>query len=91
MNISVLTATYSAAMHLPHLIESLRAQTDRDFEWIVVDGGSLDNTLTQLRGAGDVVSSGADARNGTIAQTCAVWRYRGLARVRKSKEHCHFP
>lgn len=56
MKISVLTATYNAAEHLPRLIESLRAQTDRDFEWIVMDGGSLDNTLTQLRDAGDIVS-----------------------------------
>lgn len=56
MNISVLTATYNAAEHLPHLIESLRAQTDRDFEWIVLDGGSQDNTVTQLRDAGDIVS-----------------------------------
>lgn len=56
LRISILTATYNAAAHLPHLIESLRAQTDRDFEWIVMDGGSQDNTLAQLRDSGDVVS-----------------------------------
>ena len=56
MTISVLTATNNAAAHLPRLIESLRAQTDRDFEWIVMDGGSQDNTVAQLRDASDIVS-----------------------------------
>lgn len=54
--ISVITATYNAAKVLPSLIESLRAQSDRDFEWIVVDGASTDGTVDILRNAGDVVS-----------------------------------
>lgn len=56
MKITILTATYNAGVFLPGLIESLRAQTDRDFEWIVMDGGSQDNTVVQLRDASDVVS-----------------------------------
>jgi len=52
----VLTATYNAAAHLPRLIESLRSQTDQDFEWIVMDGGSKDGTLEQLHKACDIVS-----------------------------------
>ncbi len=56
IRISILTATYNAAINLPHLMESLRAQSDRDFEWIVMDGGSRDETLTQLRDATDLVS-----------------------------------
>ena len=39
--ISVITATYNAAAVLPRLIESLAAQTDQDFEWVVADGGSI--------------------------------------------------
>jgi len=38
--ISVITATYNAIQHLPTLVESLRGQTDKDFEWVVADGAS---------------------------------------------------
>lgn len=61
--ISVITATYNAATHLPKLIESLRGQTDRDFEWVVADGASDDGTLELLRSVTDlniVISSQAD-------------------------------
>lgn len=42
--ITVFTPTYNRAYALPHLYKSLREQTFRDFEWIVVDDGSTDNT-----------------------------------------------
>jgi glycosyltransferase involved in cell wall biosynthesis len=61
--ISVITATYNAVEHLPRLIESLRGQTDRDFEWVVADGASDDGTLELLRSVTDlniVISSQAD-------------------------------
>ncbi len=56
MNISILTATYNADEHLPRLMQSLRDQTDQNFEWVVMDGGSQDKTITQLNGAGDILS-----------------------------------
>jgi glycosyltransferase involved in cell wall biosynthesis len=56
MTISIITATYNAESTLPALIECLRQQTDRAFEWVVVDGGSTDNTVELLRSAGDVLS-----------------------------------
>lgn len=43
--ISVLTATYNAAATLDRLVASLEAQQDDDFEWVVVDGGSTDETV----------------------------------------------
>jgi len=43
-SISVITATYNAAELLPRLVDSLKAQTDPDFEWVVADGGSIDQT-----------------------------------------------
>ena len=49
--ISIVTATYNAAEVLPRLIESLLAQTDQDFEWVVADGGSTDGTLEILEKA----------------------------------------
>ena len=54
MQISVITATYNAANHLPSLINSLRNQTHKNFEWVVADGGSTDNTLNILRNIKDL-------------------------------------
>ena len=55
--ISVITATFNAADLLPGLIDSLRAQSDRDFEWVVVDGASTDATIDLLKASGDIVST----------------------------------
>lgn len=44
MLITVFTPTYNRAHLLPRLYESLRAQTFHDFEWIIVDDGSTDDT-----------------------------------------------
>jgi len=41
---TVLTPTYNRAHTLPRVYESLKKQTFRDFEWIIVDDGSKDNT-----------------------------------------------
>ena len=54
--ISLITATFNSAETLPALIASVRAQSDRSAEWIVVDGGSSDGTLALLHEAGDVVT-----------------------------------
>mgnify|MGYP002764883049 FL=1 len=42
--ITILTPTYNRASLLPRLFDSLRRQTNKDFEWIVVDDGSTDDT-----------------------------------------------
>ncbi|WP_460193600.1 glycosyltransferase [Thermosynechococcus sp. FA-CM-4201] len=55
-SISIITATYNAAEHLPGLIESIRQQTDKDFEWIVIDGASQDRTLEIIKNARDVIT-----------------------------------
>lgn len=44
MLISVITPSYNRAALLPRLYKSLCDQTCQDFEWIVVDDGSTDNT-----------------------------------------------
>lgn len=64
-SISVVTATFNAAALLPRLVASLQAQTDPDFEWVVCDGGSGDETLSIMAQAQSsmaqvVVSSQAD-------------------------------
>lgn len=42
--ISVFTPTYNRAMLLPTLKDCMDIQTCMDFEWIIVDDGSIDNT-----------------------------------------------
>lgn len=44
MEITVFTPTYNRAYIIRNLYESLKNQTFRNFEWIVVDDGSTDNT-----------------------------------------------
>lgn len=41
---TVFTPTYNRAYTLHRVYESLAAQTDRDFEWLIVDDGSTDHT-----------------------------------------------
>lgn len=54
MKISIVSATYRAAQHLLRLINSLRAQSNKDFEWIIADGGSTDGTLELLHEIDDL-------------------------------------
>ena len=42
--VTILTPAYNRADYLPRLYESLEAQTNRDFCWLVVDDGSEDGT-----------------------------------------------
>src|SRR5579872_2682653 len=41
---TVFTPTYNRASTLPRVYESLKAQTFRGFEWLIVDDGSTDST-----------------------------------------------
>jgi glycosyltransferase involved in cell wall biosynthesis len=47
--ISVITATRNVGSTLPALYETLVRQTHKDFEWVVADGLSTDDTVTQLQ------------------------------------------
>lgn len=42
--LTIFTPTYNRAYILPKLYESLCVQTCQDFEWLIVDDGSTDNT-----------------------------------------------
>lgn len=44
MRITVFTPTYNRCFLLEQLYSSLKRQTFKDFEWLVVDDGSTDNT-----------------------------------------------
>lgn len=49
MLITLFTPTYNRARLLPRLFESLCKQSYRDFEWVIVDDGSKDNTKDTVR------------------------------------------
>lgn len=42
--ITVFTPTYNRAYIIENLYKSLQRQTFKDFEWLVIDDGSTDNT-----------------------------------------------
>ena len=44
MLLTILTPTYNRAGMLPQLYDSLKKQACKDFEWVIVDDGSTDNT-----------------------------------------------
>ena len=44
MQITVFTPTYNRAHLLSRIYESLKIQTFKDFEWVIVDDGSIDDT-----------------------------------------------
>lgn len=48
--ITILTPTYNRSHTLPRLFESLCSQDCKDFEWIVIDDGSTDDTHALLSG-----------------------------------------
>ena len=44
MKITVFTPTFNRAHILPKLYNSLLKQTNQNFEWLIVDDGSTDNS-----------------------------------------------
>jgi len=53
-NVSIITPTYNRAHTLPRVWNSLRNQTEQNFQWIVVDDGSTDNTKEVISGFNDL-------------------------------------
>lgn len=47
--ISIITPTYNSAEYLEDCIKSIMAQTYREYEHIIVDGGSTDDTLNIIK------------------------------------------
>ncbi|UYF78791.1 glycosyltransferase [Acinetobacter ursingii] len=52
--VSIITAVYNAENHILNLINSLRQQIDKNFEWVVVDGLSTDSTVKILKNIDDL-------------------------------------
>lgn len=49
MKFSIVTVCWNSAAVLSRAMESLRVQTCRDYEWVVVDGASTDSTMEVVR------------------------------------------
>jgi len=75
---SIITATYNSLVPLQRTAESLDAQDFRDFEWIVVDGGSSDGTVDAIRAMEHRVSWWVSEPDGGIADA---WN-KGIQRAR---------
>lgn len=54
--ISVITVVYNGEKYIQQTIDSVRNQTYKNIEYIVVDGGSTDRTLEIIKSNSDVVS-----------------------------------
>jgi glycosyltransferase involved in cell wall biosynthesis len=54
--VTIITSTLNAEGTIKNLIGSLRAQSTNNFEWVVADGGSTDQTLAILQEYKDVVT-----------------------------------
>jgi glycosyltransferase involved in cell wall biosynthesis len=78
--LSIVTATYNSAETVRDTLESVRQQTFRDFEHIIVDGGSTDGTIDILKEYGPSIrwisepDRGIyDAMNKGIAMSRGCW------------------
>ena len=49
MKVSILTPTFNRGYILPKLYESLKSQTNSNFEWVIVDDGSIDDTKSIVK------------------------------------------
>lgn len=54
--ISIITVCFNAANDLRKTIESVKNQTCKSLEYIVIDGGSRDDTLNIIKGSNDVIN-----------------------------------
>ena len=50
IKLTIFTPTYNRANTLPRLYHSLKNQTVKNFEWLIVDDGSTDNTYEIVKG-----------------------------------------
>jgi glycosyltransferase involved in cell wall biosynthesis len=78
MTVSVIIPTYNYAAYVGEAIESVLAQTVQDFQLIVVDDGSTDNTPEVLSSFNDPRIEIVRTPNGGICAACN----EGLARAR---------
>lgn len=57
MRFSIITVTFNAESSLPKTIDSIRKQTYKDIELIVIDGKSTDNTVSVIESNKDIITN----------------------------------
>ncbi len=55
MIVSIITSAYNVADCIQSTIDSLRNQSSSNFQWIIVDGGSVDGSLEIYRKNSDLI------------------------------------
>ncbi len=75
--VSVVIPAYNAAKYIGETLESVRAQTFRDHEIIVVDDGSADNSLDIAAGFGSIVCLRQPNRGAAAARNAGIRAARG--------------
>lgn len=78
--LSIVTPAFNRAGLLKRCYESLKRQTDKDFEWIIVDDGSSDNT-------GEVCEAFVNA--GNDFPVTYVWKENGGKHTALNASHSH--
>lgn len=64
--LSIITVAYNSASTIGRTLESLRQQTKKDFESIVIDGGSTDGTIEIVESFSDVVTKSVSEKDNGI-------------------------
>ena len=68
MKLSIITVNYNDAKGLEKTIKSVVEQTYRDFEFIVIDGGSIDNSVDIINRYSAHIDYWVSERDGGIYQ-----------------------
>lgn len=84
MKLSIITINLNNFAGLQNTIESVLCQTFKDFEWIVIDGGSVDASLEIIRKYSNCFSYWVSESDGGIYNA----QNKGIART--SGDYCYF-
>jgi len=55
--VSIITVVYNGEKYLQQTIDSIKTQSYKNIEYIIIDGGSTDNTINIIKNNRDVISS----------------------------------
>lgn len=64
--ISIITVAYNSSATIGRTLESLRQQTNKNFESIIIDGGSADKTMEIVKSYSDVVTKSISEKDNGI-------------------------